>query len=408
MNMVPTDRGLRPTAPPASRWDLFLILCLLTCLGPLNIDLYLPGFPGIAHDFHAGQTSVQFSLTGALFGLAVGQLMVGPFSDAKGRKGPLMIAMGLFTLSSLLCAAAPGIGTFIMARFMQGLTAAAGLVLSRAIVRDLFSGVALARFFSRLMIINAVAPMVAPMIGGAILLAPSATWRTLFLFLAGVGLVASALSSVRLHETLDPARRGAHSTRASLGAFYSLFSDREFAGYALTVGLIHGGSFAYVAGTPFIYQGLYGVSPQVFSVLFGINGLAMVAGSWLVGRSSGPAQTARILRNAVLTITAASALITGLGLIRGPLAFLVIAIFLYMICIGVVLTSTFVLAIERQGHRAGSASALLGALPLFVGAVAAPLVGVSRASAVPMGLVLFLTCLMGLVCYFRFVWRETL
>ncbi|GBR06641.1 Bcr/CflA family efflux MFS transporter [Acetobacter oeni] len=396
-----------PTAPPATRRDLFLILCLLACLGPLNIDLYLPGFPGIAHDFHAGQTAVQFSLTGALLGLAAGQLAVGPFSDAKGRKGPLVIAMGLFTLSSLFCAAAPGIGTFIIARFMQGLTASAGLVLSRAIVRDVFSGTALARFFSRLMIITAIAPMVAPMIGGAILLAPSATWRTLFLFLAAVGLIASALTLLRLHETLDPSRRHVHSSRTTLGTFYSLFSDREFTGYALTVGLIHGGSFAYVAGTPFIYQTLYGVSPQVFSILFGINGLAMVAGSWLVGRASGPDSIRQILRYAVLTITTVSVLITVLGLIRGPLALLVIAIFLYMICIGIVLTSTFVLAIEHQGHRAGSASGLLGALPLLVGAIAAPLVGISHsAGAVPMGLVLLLTCLGGTVCCFRLAFHT--
>lgn len=147
------------TVRPVQR-DLIIILGLLTCLGPLNIDMYLPGFPNIGHDFQASETAVQFSLTSTLIGLAVGQLLVGPFSDARGRKIPLLGAMALFALSSLFCAVASSITTFIVARFLQGLTASAGLVLSRAVVRDVFNGPDLARFFSRLMIINAVAPRI--------------------------------------------------------------------------------------------------------------------------------------------------------------------------------------------------------------------------------------------------------
>ena len=388
------------TSRPAQR-DLILILGLLTCLGPLNIDMYLPGFPSIGHDFHAGETAVQFSLTSTLIGLALGQLMVGPFSDSRGRKGPLLAAMALFALSSLFCAISSSITAFIVARFLQGLTASAGLVLSRAVVRDVFNGPELARFFSRLMIINTVAPMVAPMMGGAILALPSATWRTMFWFLTGFGVVALGLVGGRLNETLELHRRLPNSARSTLETFHSLLTDREFIGHALTVGLIHGGSFAYVAGTPFVYQDIYGVSPQTFSLLFGINGLALVGGSWLIGRAGSMARTNTMLRASVICITTAAALITLIATLEGPLFLLVAAIFLYMTCIGMILTATFVLAIAKQGHRAGSASAILGSLNLLVGGVAAPLVGLSKTSALPVGLVLFFTSLAGLLTCFR-------
>ncbi|AFW02410.1 Bcr/CflA family drug resistance efflux transporter [Gluconobacter oxydans] len=393
------------TARPAQR-DLIIILGLLTCLGPLNIDMYLPGFPNIGHDFQTSETAVQFSLTSTLIGLAVGQLMVGPFSDSRGRKIPLLGAMALFALSSLFCAVSSSITTFIIARFLQGLTASAGLVLSRAVVRDVFNGTELARFFSRLMIINAVAPMVAPMLGGAILALPSATWRTMFWFLTGVGVLALGLVAARLTETLELHRRLPNSARATMETFHSLLTDREFIGYALTVGLIHGGSFAYVAGTPFVYQDIYGVTPQTFSILFGINGLALVGGSWLIGRAGSMARTNTFLRASVICITVAAALITLIAVFKGPLFLLVAAIFLYMTCIGMILTATFVLAIAKQGHRAGSASAILGSLNLLVGGVAAPLVGLSKTSALPMGLVLLLTSLAGLFACFRLASRH--
>ncbi|QDH17770.1 multidrug effflux MFS transporter [Swingsia samuiensis] len=387
--------------PSSYQRDLILILGLLTCLGPLNIDMYLPGFPNIARDFHTEEVSVQLSLSSALFGLALGQLFVGPLSDTHGRKTPLIVAMALFAFASFLCATSSSILIFIIARFFQGLTAAAGLVLSRAIVRDVFSGAQLAQFFSRLMIINAIAPMIAPMLGGAILQFPSATWRTIFWFLTGFGVIAVGLVWGRLTETLPLSKRLPNSTYATLETFYSLFTDREFIGQALTVGLIHGGSFAYVAGTPFVYQNIYGVSPQAFSILFGINGIALVIGSWIIGRSKTMPSTYSLLKKSVFAITMASVFIGLIAIFKGPLFLLVAGIFLYMTCIGMVLTSTFVIAIAKQGHRAGSASAILGSLNLIIGTIVSPLVGINKTSAVPMAAVLFTASFLGLISFLK-------
>ncbi len=175
----------------------------------------------------------------------------------------------------------------MIARFLQGFTASAGLVLSRAIVRDVFTGRELSKFFSLLMVITAVAPMVAPMTGGAILLLPFASWHTIFLFLTFIGFLLVLIIALKLTETLPPEKRIPSSIGNSVRTMGSLLKDRSFIGYALTVGFIHGGSFAYVSGTPFVYQDIYGVSPQVFSVLFGINGLAIITGSFIIGRFGG-------------------------------------------------------------------------------------------------------------------------
>ncbi len=169
------------------RLALAFLLGMLAILGPLNIDMYLPSFPEIAEDLSASASLVQLSLTACLVGLTIGQLIVGPVSDAQGRRKPLLICIFLFALSSLFCALSPNITTLVAARFLQGFTASAGLVLSRAIVRDVFTGRELSKFFSLLMVITAVAPMVAPMTGGAILLLPFATWHTIFHVLMIIG-----------------------------------------------------------------------------------------------------------------------------------------------------------------------------------------------------------------------------
>ncbi|WP_282432944.1 Bcr/CflA family efflux MFS transporter [Bacillus spizizenii] len=286
------------------------------------------------------------------------------------------------------------------ARFLQGFTASAGLVLSRAIVRDVFTGRELSKFFSLLMVITAVAPMVAPMTGGAILLLPFATWHTIFHVLTIIGFLLVLLIAFRLKETLPPENRIPSSIGTSVKTMGSLLKDRSFMGYALTVGFIHGGSFAYVSGTPFVYQDIYGVSPQVFSILFGINGLAIISGSFIIGRFGGIIHEKSLLRMAVITAMIATAVLLTMTMIHGPLATLVISIFIYMITIGMVLTSTFTLAMERQGHRAGSASALLGMLPLLLGSIVSPLVGINETTAIPMGAIMFVTAVIGALAFF--------
>ncbi|QFY87498.1 Bcr/CflA family efflux MFS transporter [Bacillus subtilis] len=382
------------------RLALAFLLGMLAILGPLNIDMYLPSFPEIAEDLSASASLVQLSLTACLVGLTIGQLIVGPVSDAQGRRKPLLLCIFLFALSSLFCALSPNITTLVAARFLQGFTASAGLVLSRAIVRDVFTGRELSKFFSLLMVITAVAPMVAPMTGGAILLLPFATWHTIFHVLMIIGFLLVLLIALRLKETLPPEKRIPSSIGTSVKTMGSLLKDRSFMGYALTVGFIHGGSFAYVSGTPFVYQDIYGVSPQVFSILFGINGLAIISGSFIIGRFGGIIHEKSLLRIAVITAMIATAVLLTMTMIHGPLATLVIAIFIYMITIGMVLTSTFTLAMEKQGHRAGSASALLGMLPLLLGSIVSPLVGINETTAVPMGAIMFVTAVIGSLAFF--------
>ncbi len=382
------------------RLALAFLLSSLGILGPLNIDMYLPSFPDIANDLGARASLVQLSLTTCLIGLAVGQVIVGPISDAKGRRKPLVISLSLFALSSLFCALAPNIIVLVIARFLQGLTASAGVVLSRAVVRDVFSGKELTKFFALLMVINATAPMMAPIAGGAILLLPFASWHTIFYFLSLLGMIIVTIISLRLPETLPAEKRIPSTVGHSIRTMRDLIRDRSFIGYALTVGLIHGGSFAYVSGTPFVYQGIYGVSPQAFSILFGINGLAIISGSFMIGRLSGIFDEKRLLRVAVITAVSATTILLIMTIIKGPLATLVIPIFIYMTSMGMILTSSFTLAMEKQGHRAGSASALLGLLPLLLGSFVSPLVGIDETTAVPMGATLFLTSLIGAIAFF--------
>lgn len=380
-----------------ARLGLALLLAMLTVLGPLNIDMYLPAFPEISTDLGANASQVQLSLTACLVGLAVGQVVIGPISDARGRRGPLLLCIALFVLASALCALAPNTAVLVLGRFLQGFTASAGVVLSRAVVRDVFDGAALTRFFALIMVVVAVAPMVAPVVGGGVLLLPSTTWRSIFWTLALLGALIVLVVALRLPETLPAERRIPSTLGGSLRTMGVLLRDRRYLGYTLIVGLLHGGSFAYVAGTPFVYQDLYGVSPQVFGFLFGVNGIAIILGSAAVGRLSERFGERSLLALAVTVAVASTAVVLTTAFLQGPLVLLVVPIFVYMTCMGMVLTGSFALAMEGQENRAGSASSLLGALPMIIGAAVAPLVGLDETTAVPMGLLLLGSSALGLL-----------
>lgn len=394
---VQNDRLHNPTGK--QRIALAFLLSFLSMLGPFNIDMYLPSFPEIADDLGARASLVQLSLTACLIGLAGGQMFIGPISDSKGRKKPLLLFISLFSLASLLCALAPNITVLVIGRFLQGFTASAGIVLSRAVVRDVFSGRELTKFFALLMVINATAPMIAPISGGAILLLPFASWHTIFLFLFLMGIFLVTMVAFRLKETLPEEKRMPSSVKNSVRTMGSLLRDRSFIGYAIVVGFVQGGTFAYVAGTPFVYQDLYHVSPQVFSFLFGINGLAIITGSFLAGRLSDIMHEKTMLRIGVFLSLSANTLLLVMTIVHGPLLMLVIPIFIHMGTIGLILTSSFSLAMENQSGRAGSASALLGMLPLLMGSMIAPLVGLDETTAVPMGAALFTCSLVGAIAF---------
>ena len=389
-----------------TRLALAFLLAMLGALGPLNIDMYLPSFPEISTDLRASPSMVQLSLTACLIGLAIGQVIVGPISDAEGRRRPLALFLLLFAAASLLCALAPNVGILVAARFLQGLTASAGIVISRAVIRDVFTGSNITKFFALMMAINATAPMIAPMAGGLILALPFASWHLVFLVLAAVGLLITLVVTLRLPETLPVERRVPASSRNSLSTMGQLLRDRSFVPYAIIVGVVQGGTFAYVAGTPFIYQDIYQVSPQVFSVLFGINGIAIILGNLIVGRASGWIRERTLLRTGILCAFAATAVILATALTTGPLPMLVAALWIYMCSMGLVTTSAFTLAMRNQSHRAGAASGVMGTFPLAIGSLAAPLVGLDDSSAAPMGLIMFTTASLGTLAFFLLSRRD--
>ncbi|QGH33548.1 Bcr/CflA family efflux MFS transporter [Gracilibacillus salitolerans] len=386
------------TLTKTKRLQLAILLGSLSILGPFTIDMYLPSFPTIVAEFQTNASLVQISLTTCLLGLGMGQLIIGPMSDVQGRRKPLLIFLGLYLISSLACAVAPNIYVLIVSRFIQGFAAAGGLVISRAIVRDLYSGRELTKFFATLMLVGNLGPIIAPVMGGAIL--SFANWNVVFVVLAGVSLVLTLTVSLKLEETLPTEKRIPSNFKQVVGNFGSLLKDREFTGYAFAQGFTIAGIFAYVSGIPFVYQNIYGVSPQVFSLLFGVNGFGLIIGTQIVGRVSIVSEKTFLKIGLAISNSAAILLLIAL-LLKAPLVAVAVPIFFLVTSISIIATSSFSLAIETKGHIAGSASALLGVLPFLLGSLAAPLAGIGgEHTAIPMGIVIFFGSFLAFLSYF--------
>ena len=362
-----------------------LILGALSAFGPLSIDMYLPAFPQLTRDFHASASSVQLTLTACLVGLVVGQLGVGALSDAVGRRVPLLVGLSAYVGASLLCAAAPSVAILVVLRFVQGAAGAAGIVIARAVVRDMHSGAAAARFFSLLMLVNGLAPILAPVLGGQLLRVT--TWRGVFVVLAAIGVLLAAAAAAGLRETLPPARRHAGGVGETVRTFGHLLSDRGFLGHALACGLAFGAMFAYISGSPFVIQDIYGASPQLFSVMFAGNALGLVLASQ-VNR----ALLRRLEPRAILRAATAAQALAGLVLLAVVAAGagvwpIVALLFVVVSSLGLIFPNATALALADHPYVAGSASGLLGVLQFIVGAAAAPLVGVGgTGTALPMAL----------------------
>ncbi len=389
------------TLSKAKRLQLAILLGTLSLIGPFTIDTYLPSFPTIVKDFDTNASLVQISLTTCLLGLGLGQLVIGPLSDIMGRRKPLLIFLSLYLLSSLICAVAPNIYTLIVSRFIQGFAAAGGLVISRAVVRDLYSGRELTKFFATLMLIGNLGPIIAPIAGGLIL--TFASWKFVFVALGGVGVLLVLSVALKLEETLPAEKRIPSNFKQIVGNFGTLLKDREFAGYAFTQGFTVAGIFAYVSGISFVYQNIYGVSPQVFSLLFGVNGIGLIIGTQLVGRLSIFSERTFLKLGLLLSNVAALLLLFAL-IVKAPLLAVAVPIFFVVMSISIIGTSSFSLAMETKGHIAGSASALLGVLPFLLGSLTAPLVGIAgEYTAIPMGIVIFSASFLAFLSYFVLV-----
>ncbi|MEK2475385.1 multidrug effflux MFS transporter [Streptomyces noursei] len=394
-----------PAAPVAARRTSLLVTLVLgglTAVPPLSMDMYLPALPQVTAALHSPAATVQLTLTTCLAGMALGQMIVGPMSDKWGRRRPLLIGMVVYVLATALCALATDAELLIAFRLLQGLAGAAGIVIARAVVRDLYDGVAMARFFATLMLISGVAPVVAPLIGGQILRVTD--WRGVFVVLTVVGVLLTLLVWRRLDETLPPERRQPGGLGPALRTMRDLLADRVFSGYLLVGAFAFAALFAYISASPFVVQEIYGASPQTFSLLFGLNSVGLVA----VGQVNGKLLVGRVGLDKVLGVGLVAIALAGAALLLmssgtfGKVGLVPIAagLFVLMSAMGLVMPSTNTLALLRTPHAAGSASALLGTSTFLLGAVASPLVGIAgERTAVPMAVVQLSCAVLALVSF---------
>jgi len=370
------------------RARLFVLLGGLTAFGPLSIDMYLPALPAIGRDLAASESLIQLTLTACLIGLAIGQVVAGPISDALGRRRPVLIGVAGYVLASLLCAVAPTAPILVSLRLLQGLAGAAGIVIARAIVRDLYTGSAAARYFSRLILIFGIAPILAPVLGAQIMRFTS--WHGIFLALAVVTAVLWLGAARALPETLPVERRRSGSFGDTVQTFRRLAADTRFLGYAVSGGLGFGAMFAYIAGSPFVLQGIYHVSPQTFSLIFGLNAVGFVITSQINGSLVGRIPPARLLTVGVTVTGVAGLALLAVILIGGlGLAVVLPPLFVLVSSIGFVVPNAVALALSRHPEAAGTGSALLGVIQSGIGAAGAPLVGIAGiTTALPMAVVI--------------------
>ena len=349
-----------------------VLLGALTALGPFTIDLYLPAFPVLEADFDTTAAMIQLTLTGTMIGFALGQLIVGPLSDKVGRRVPLLSVTALHVVASVGAALAPTLELLSVARVLQGAGAAAGGVVAAAIVRDLFGGRRLVVMLSRLALVSGVAPVLAPLVGSALLAVMP--WRGIFVVLAVYGAVMLVSAIVFLPETLPPARR--HERGATVWQRYrSVFGDRVFIGVLIIGGMTFSGLFSYLSSSSFLFQLSYGLTPQQYGLMFAVNSLGVVVGVQTASRLAarfGP-QWVMAWSTAVLVVAASAIIVTdqlGLGL-WGT----IVPLFVFMTACGFTFPCVQVLALDRHGKAAGTAQSIIGATNFGVAGLISPLVG---------------------------------
>jgi len=374
------------------------ILGSLSAFGPLSLDMYLPALPMLEGDLQTTTSMAQLSLTACLIGLSVGQLFAGPLSDVRGRRMPLLIGLILYAVSSFLCAVAPSIWTFVLLRFVQGMAGSAGIVIARATVRDLYSGTELTKFFALLMLVNGIAPIAAPIAGGQLL--QVTTWHGVFVVLGLIGIIMFLTVMFGLPETLPPERRSKAGIGHTLTTFGNLFKDRVFMGYALSQGLVTAAMFAYISGSPFVFQQIFGVSPQGFSLIFAMNGVGIILASQITGKLAGKVKETKLFICGISIAAIGGISLLGMILLDAGLVAVLIPLFFVVSSVGMVGATGFSLAMQNQSKAAGSASALQGLLSFVSGGIVAPLVGIAgNSTAVPMGIVISLATIGAILCY---------
>lgn len=381
---------------PRQRLRYIIVLGALTALGAFTIDLYLPAFPTIERELDVPTALIQLTLTATTLGFAVGQLLVGPWSDRVGRRLPLLVATSIHVAASLGVVFSGTIEMLFVFRLFQGVGAAAGSVVALAIVRDLFGGLPLVRMLSRLSLVNGLAPILAPLIGSQLLLLMP--WRGIFVFLAIYGGLVLLAATFLIVETLPAARRVdlGHSTTRE--RYHALFSDRIFVGVAIIAGMTFSGLFAYLSSSSFLFQGVYGLDPQQFGLLFATNSIGVVAGvqaSSFLARFVGPQW---ILAGALTALLLSALAIVMVDIAGGGLVGILIPLWFFIAACGFTFPLTQVMALANHGSEAGTAASLLGALNFGLAGLISPIVGVfGITNAIPMGAIMACTAVVSII-----------
>ena len=388
-----------------SRFWLTVFLGFMTAIVPLSTDMYLPALPEVQADFGVSTSLVQMTLTMTTLGMALGQILAGPMSDLLGRRRPLFIGMLVFIGATLGCVLAEDIHLFLFFRFCAGFAGASGIVIARAIARDVCEGAELTRFFAVLMMVNGFAPIIAPVIGGQILL--FGNWRAAFVLLTIIGVFLAGATLI-YQETLPQEARSANMTD-SLKKFPTLLRNRFFLGHCLLQCFVFGAFFSYLSGSSFVFQNIYAVSPQGYSIIFAVIGAGLLLAGILPARLAGRVPDIVMLKYSVLVPLFGSFLLLAGFCFSAPLAVILVVLFLTIVPLSVMGTASFSLALSRQGKNAGSASALIGCFSMLLGACMMPLVGIAGDhTAIPMGIVMLVGYGLGVLVFYGMISSDHL
>ncbi|MBB3603221.1 DHA1 family bicyclomycin/chloramphenicol resistance-like MFS transporter [Mycolicibacterium sp. BK556] len=395
---------VQPTEAPQYReaaispW-LLVVLALLSAVAPVATDLYLPAFPEMTAELQGSATAVQLTLTAFLLGLTFGQLTFGPLSDRFGRRRPLLVGALLCVVASVVAATAPNIGILIAARFAQGFTGAAGMVIGRAVIADLTGGKTAGRAFSLMMIVGGVAPVIAPFAGG--LLVEPLGWRGILWVVCAIAVAMLVSIVVVVRESHPVERRDQLKADAAQGISpWSALRSRTYLANTLAFGFGFSVMMAYISASPFVYQVMVGLTPMQYGTAFGVNALGMITVSAVSSRLTQTISSARLLGVGLVVTVAATLTLLTLVLTGAPVWLITIPIFVAVACQGLILGNATALALSAVPRAAGSGSAGLGALQFGLGAAVSPLVGLGgEHTALPLAVVMVAVSVLALTAY---------
>ena len=383
---------------------LVVFLGMLTAITPLATDLYLPALPIMPGELNTTASNIQMTIGIMTFGVAIGQLFGGPISDTMGRKLPLIIGNLLCVISGIICAYAPSIEILLLGRFLQGLTGSVGVVISQAIARDFASGQELTKLFALLMMVNGLAPVLAPLVGGQLLL--FTTWRVIFVILALFSTIL-LVGSFLFRESLPKEKRITGGIGTAAKNYIKLIKDKPFLGQTLIQLFAFGAFFSYISGSSFVYQNIFQLSAQEFSYLFGINSCGIILASAISGRISNVITSKQLLTFSLWQLTIGSLLFLVAMLLEWPLIPVTIILFFTVCTVSLFGSASFSMAMTSYGKMAGSASAILGFASMFAAGIVSPLVGIGGDhTGIPMGITMLVCAVLSLLCLYGLVEKE--